>query len=330
MAASTQSCQLDAKNADLYTMKSVDSRHLAQRFRRQYSVMGRSELRALGVTARMEAARVARGEWDRPVPHVVRLAGSRNSPEQDLMLALLECSTYAIASHRSAAWLWGLAEVPDPHEVTIPFGAGWRRGCFAVHRLKDMPVDISFRRDIPCTNPLRTLVDLAGVCAAAELDDALDRALAVRLVTLEGIRAEMQRLGRPGRKGVGAMRAALRRRGLVAAPNPSVLESRTLRLLRSGGITVQSVEVVVGPHGEYRADVELDPRVLLEVDGHVFHSMPEQKAYDEQRRAEIRLGGKFVLVCTWRDIVKDGRRVLKECHRALALYGSAAGRLAVP
>lgn len=311
-------------------MKGIDSRRIAQRFRRQYSVMSRSELRALGVTARAEAARVAQGEWDRPAAHVVRLSGSRHSPEQDLMVALLECSPYAVASHRSAAWLWGLADVPDAHEVSIPFGAGWRRGSFTVHRVKDVPAEISFRSDIPCTNPLRTLVDLAGVVSSAEIDDALDRAVASRLVTVDGVRAETERLARRGRKGVGAVKAALRRRGLVAAPNPSVLESRTLRLLRSGGIMVQSVEVVVGPHGEYRADVGLDPMVLVEIDGHVFHSTPEQKAYDERRRAEIRMGGTFLLVYDWRAVSYEGRRVLAECHRALALYGNRgrAGRLA--
>lgn len=57
------------------------------------------------------------------------------------------------------------------------------------------------------------------------------------------------------------------------------------------------------------------------MDGHIYHSTPEQKAYDERRRAEIRMGGTFLLVYMWRDVHLDGRRVLAECHQALARYG---------
>lgn len=43
--------------------------------------------------------------------------------------------------------------------------------------------------------------------------------------------------------------------------------------------------------------------------------------------AEIRLGGMFLLVYDWMAVFKDGRRVLAECHQAIAAYGPAAGRL---
>ena len=270
-----------------------------------------------------EQARVARGEWERASTRVLRLAGSPRSPEQDLMAALLEVSPAAIASHQSAAWLWGLLPAPDRHAVTVGPGTRWRPGPFDIHRLGGAPPAVSVRRGIPATNPLRTLVDLAGVVAPSLLDDAVDRAVAAKLVTVEAVKGELGRLSARGRKGVGAMRLALRRRGLNEGPHPSVLESRLHRLLKSGGITPVKVEVVAGPHGEYRIDVVLDDRVAVEVDGHVHHSTPEQKAYDERRRAEIRMSGVFLLVYDWRAVTYEGRRLLAECHRALALYGTA-------
>jgi very-short-patch-repair endonuclease len=310
-------------------MRKLDARQVSTRFRRQHGVAARSELRGLGVTAGMEAVRVARGEWERPTARVVRLAGSPRSPEQGLMIALLEAGPAAVASHESAAWLWGLLPAPARHAVTMSHVASARKGPFTLHRLRGGPPTVVTRRGFPVTNPLRTLVDLAGVVSSDQLDTAVDRAVASRLVTVEGIAAELGRVSRRGRKGAGATRSALHRRGMTEGPHPSVLEARLHRLLRAGGITPIRVEVVAGPAGEYRIDTLLDPLVAVEVDGHVHHSTPEQKAYDERRRAEIRMSGVFLLVYDWRAVHHEGRRVLAECHQALARYGSrAAGRLA--
>ena len=65
---------------------------------------------------------------------------------------------------------------------------------------------------------------------------------------------ELGRLARPGRSGVGRMRGALQRRGLIGAPRPSVLECRTLRLLRQHGIEPLATQVHCGPDGRYRVD----------------------------------------------------------------------------
>ncbi|HET6875211.1 MAG TPA: DUF559 domain-containing protein, partial [Acidimicrobiales bacterium] len=108
------------------------------------------------------------------------------------------------------------------------------------------------------------------------------------------------------------------RRGLVEGPSPSVLEARFHRLLKMAGITPVATEVVAGPEGQFRVDTLITEALAVEVDGHAHHSTPEQKAYDERRRNEIRMGGVFLLVYTWRDVVMDGRRVVAEIHRARA------------
>ena len=197
-----------------------------------------------------------------------------------------------------------------------------------VHRPVDYPAHVVAVRHIPCTNPLRTLVDLAAACREDELDDAVDRALAQRLLTVGAIEAEVHRLGRPGRTGVGRMRGALRRRGLTGAPHPSVLESRTLRLLRRFGIQPLATEVRVGPDGRYRVDIVLAPGVIMEVDGFAYHFDPEQLAEDKRRRTQIRLSGTTVLEYTWRDIVHDPRRVISEVRQALANAAAAAASAA--
>lgn len=307
-------------------MTSVNKRQIAHRFRDQYGVIGRSQLRSMGVTARYERAQVLSGEWERPTVRVLRLSGSSPSPEQSLMVALLEAAPSAVASHQSAAWLWDLLPAPERHAVTVAASVPWRSGDFDMHRLRGPAPAVTFRRRIPVTHPLRTIADLAAVAKADVLDVAVDRAIAKRLATVESLRAEVAGLSRRGRDGVGALRASLRRRGIQEGPHPSVLEARFHRLLRSGGITPLSVEAVAGPDGRYRLDAVLAVGVAAEVDGQSHHSTPEQKAYDERRRNEIRMGGVFLLVYDWRAVTHDGRRVLAECHQALARYGSGGPR----
>ena len=303
-------------------MRRLDQRRMSQLFQSQHGVASRLQLRGIGVAAAIEKARVRSGEWDRPTKRVVRLSGSARTSEQDLMIALLEAGPTSVASHQSAAWLWGFGPVPKRHAVTVDLGCSTRTGAFVLHRLSGPPIERSVWRGFPTTKPLRTLVDLAAVVSASELDDALDAAIARKLVAVDAVKAEVDRLSRKGRNGPGAMRAALARRGLNEGPHPSVLEARLHRLLRAGGITPIAIEVVAGPNGEYRIDSVLDPQVALEVDGHVHHSTPEQNAYDERRRATIRMGGTFLLVYDWRDVMFDGRRLIAECHQALARYGS--------
>jgi very-short-patch-repair endonuclease len=174
------------------------------------------------------------------------------------------------------------------------------------------------RRGIPTTNPVRSLLDFSSVAAEGMLDNAVDRVLARQLVTVEGILAEIGHESRPGRSGLRALRASLRRRGYVGAPNPSVLESKFLRLLRRYRLDPLAVEVQIDASGRYRVDSAISEDLFVEVDGHAYHHSPEQKVDDERRRNRIRLSGKFLLVYTWRDVVHDERRVIAEIRQALA------------
>jgi hypothetical protein len=216
-----------------------------------------------------------------------------------------------------------LASPPHRHAVTVPrLGRSRLRGV-DLHRPVDYPTHVVTVNRIPCTNPLRTLVDLAAVAPEAAFDDAVDRALARRLLTTAGVEAELDRLGRHGRSGVAAVRAGLGRRGLAGAPHPSVLESRTLRLLRRHGIEPLACEVKMGGDGRYRIDILLAPRVVMEVDGFAYHSDPEQVAEDKRRRNRIRLGGVILLDYTWRDVTQDSGRVVREVRQALVAAAAA-------
>jgi hypothetical protein len=188
------------------------------------------------------------------------------------------------------------------------------------HRVGDLgPGAAATWVGIPCTNPARTVVDLAGVVNRQRLEEAIDVGLAQRRFTLVDLARELGRRSRRGRPGVGVLRQVLHERGYLGAPNPSVLESRVFRLLARGGIRPTDVEKkVLGTEGRYRLDVTLAERVAMEVDGYAFHADPEAMARDHRRRNDLAALGWTVLVFTWLDVTRDGDRVLRVVRDALA------------
>jgi len=201
-----------------------------------------------------------------------------------------------------------------------------------VHRSSDLAsAGISYRQGIPTTNTLRTLVDIAGVAGPAVLDEAIDVALAVRLVTVEGLLAEAARLARHGRSGPAQLTERLAKRGFSGAPAPSVLESRALRLLAANKVGVRKCEVVVDGTA-YRLDIQLEGGLFVELDGYAYHWSPDHKRYDDARRNKLRLMGCEILVYDWQTVTRQGSRMVDEIRLALATRqlrtsGTRAGAL---
>ena len=277
-------------------------------------LLTRAQAMALGATAKQIKVRLARAEWEIVFRTVYRDAGSPPTTHQHLLAACLAAGPHAMASHRSAAWLWEMVEAPPrAPELTVPSSDqhGRRVAGITVHRTTQRARTV-LRRGIPATNSVRTLVDLGAVVGAGALTVAVDRALAARLVTVAGLVAELSRIGRRGRPGVAPLRQVLTDRGLVGAPHPSVLESQTLRLFRVWQLPVP-VEQAAGADGEYRLDFAYaDVRMAVEVDGYVWHFSPEQQRRDHARRNRLQAEGWRILVYTWRDVVNEPARVASE------------------
>ena len=294
---------------------------LAQRhFVRQYGVITRMQALKAGMTGDQVTRAVASGSWTRVHAGVYRLAGYPPSPQSVLLAACL--ATGGVASHQSAAWLWGL--LPTPPEVPSvsvePSRSGHRPGV-VVHRVDDLRPSRQPRlQGIPCTNPVRTVSDLAAMVGGPRLREAIDRGLAAKRFTVAQLIDELAwRAGR-GRRGVGILRSALACRGYIGAPNPSVLESRVLRLLARGGIQPRGVEVeVVGRDGLYRLDITLAERLAMEVDGFAYHFSVDAMSRDNHRRNELTCLGWTVLVFSWRDVTHRGDRVLRIVQELLAM-----------
>src|SRR5688572_1949505 len=147
---------------------------------RHYAVFSLAEAAACGVSADTVKRAVRRGTCRRLHAGVFAFAGSPESWEQSVMAACLAAGRGAVASHRSAARIWKLVESHDDiTELTVHRQKGPRPKNVVVHRMADLvPTHTTVRRHLPVTNPLRTIVDLAAVLPADEVEDAIDAGLA--------------------------------------------------------------------------------------------------------------------------------------------------------
>lgn len=303
------------------TTYSID-RRLRDWLRTHHGVIGRKEAYNLGATEGLLRTRLATGEWEQLHRNVYRDAASPKTDCQILRAACVLTAPVGVVSHRSAAWLWNLMDRPPTKpELTLPLGChyGERTPGVSIHRSTDLDrASVRQWTGLPVTTPLRTLVDLGALVTPQQLADAVDRALANKLITIPRLLDEVNRLGRRGRRGAGALRRLLKERGFIGVPHPSVLESRAMRIFGRYRLPIPECELVTGPEGEYRLDFAYPAiKLAIEVDGYVWHFSPDHKERDETRRNAISLSGWTILVYSWRRITQDPAGVAAEIAEAV-------------
>lgn len=282
-----------------------------------HGVISRQEALRLGMTARQVASRVRTGAWTAQGRGVYRLAGSPGEPLGDLRAAVVACGRHAVASHRSAAWMWGMVDEATPPTVTVPHARVLAVEGVRVVRTR-IATRVVVRHGIACTDALRTILDCAAALGPQEIDEIVDRALARRLTRVGELAMAVERsteLRRhPGRR---PLAERLARRGVTGGPAPSVLESRMARLLAGADLPAPKAEVVWGPQRRYRLDFAYPSlRLVVEVDGFAFHFTPEQQRSDNRRSNTLAGAGWTVLRYNWWDVTHDPERVAGEIQAA--------------
>ena len=282
------------------------------------------EARRLGLSDQQLRRLVGTGAWERIQPRVYRDTSSPRTPRQLAVAAAAAGGERAVISHATAAWLWELLDrPPDRVHLTVPVNARPPLQGVVVHRSRDLdPARTVWHEGVRCTDPLRTLADLGACADGVAVTTAVDRALAKRLVRVDGLRAELGRVGRRGRPGPRVLRGVLLERGFIGGPAPSVLESQSIRLFRGAGIPISSCEHRAGPEGEYRIDFTVEPwpsgvMLALEAHGYVWHFSPEHLARDLARQRRLTLAGWLYLAYSWREITREPGRVVAEVWEAI-------------
>ncbi len=279
-----------------------------------------------GMSAEAVQRRMRTGRWEHRHEEVYRVAGVPSSWHQDVLAACLAAGPDAVVSHRSAARLWGFDGLRQGLvvEITVARPSCHRLRGVVVHRSTDIDRSMPATRDgLPVTGPRRTLVDLGAVVRPRRVGQALDDALARRLVTLDGVRDELDAVARRGRRGAGVLRAVLDERCGEGRQPDSVLEARMLRLCRDHALPmpVCQFEVRAGRRLLGRVDFAFpELRLAIEVDGYAHHSSPEAFQRDRARQNDLVGAGWTVLRFTWDDLHRRPERVVTAIHRVLGAH----------
>jgi hypothetical protein len=293
-------------------------------FHRQHNVASRAHVLAAGGTPDLIKARLAGGAWVAVHRAVYRPAWAPLTDHGRLLAAVLACGEGALASHDAAAWLWGLAD--EPGEVVTVFGTrSPRPRGVSVVRSK-LPAQPSERSGIPCTNPLRTMLDLAVNGSEGALVRAFDRGVAARLFSPEALTAELDRWAGVRRPGLGRRRRVLTDCGAVSMRSPSVLQNVFARLLARAGLPMPVAELPVLA-GRYRLDFAYPEAMLaFELDGREHHEGWQAAERDHARRRILAHLGWTVLVYTAVDVWRRPEAVVDEVRAELVSRGVPGAR----
>lgn len=195
----------------------------------------------------------------------------------------------AVASHRTAAAIWGIRPSASRRVEITAKGARARRKDILLHRNRLAAADITAVDGIPVTTPARTLVDLADVLSRRALERAFDEAEYLRL-DCSGLAPV------PGRRGNGRLAHVLSRHPIGTTRTRSRLEDRFLELCAAHELPRPRVNVRVG---EYEVDFHFpDAGLVVELDGDAAHRTKRAFETDRIRDAELAVQGQRVIRIT--------------------------------
>lgn len=257
---------------------------------------------ALGLTPERLAAAVAERKLHRPLRGVYLRGDIKLTVVNKARAAAAVTSPFCVICDRTAAWLheidvlrYAELDVPPPLETCV------RRG----HRAIDRPECLGLTRDLRdedvmliggvwVTTPLRTAVDLACKLSRRNALAALDAFMRHYGLTHTEMRRLLVRYFR--RRGV------VQARQLVPLADPraeSPGESWARIEILDHGFPAPELQwwVYVDGVATYRLDLAWPrARVAVEYDGAEYHTEPEDKAHDEERREFLRGRGWTIIV----------------------------------
>ena len=219
--------------------------------------------------------------------NVYRMPGAERTWKQVLWVAILGGPTGTLASHLSAATVWGLLPPPDVQHVTVGRRSSGRFQCAVVHHAAVSATDRCRFQRLPVTGLGRTIVDCAALLDQAALDALVDAAIGRGLCRYRQIKAAQVRAGRV--RGGTRLRAALAPYAAGARPR-SEKEAHLLRLFHSWGLPPPECQYVIrDKQGRFLAKVDfawVPWRFGLEYDGDEFHP-PRRWTHDDRRQGRI-------------------------------------------
>lgn len=280
-------------------------------------LVGRTQLRAAGMTSREWTSRVSSGEWRPVVPGIWRHAATPETWELRARAGSRWLDGRGALAGRAAARWWGLDgfEECEDVEFVVPRGKRSKVGV-TIHTIDVWSrADVLTRDGVQITTVTRTVLDLAAFGASArELERAIDAGVRNRWTSVPSLTRRMSAAG-SGRRGIVALRELL-----LDSGGESMLERRFLRLLRAAGIRRPVTQVTFRPKTmrAIRVDFLFEPeQIVIEVSGRVGHASDRDRLKDARRRNELQQMGFVVLEFTTAFVMDDPTSVVETLQRSL-------------
>ncbi len=223
------------------------------------------------------------------------------------MAAVLYAGADAVASHQSAAALWGLVRSPPSIvEVTVAPARRVRIDGIKSHRTRRLEgLDVGVCDGIPVTSPARTIIDMAprlgpigleGLIVEADKRDLIDHVSLLRFAR--------SRAGLPG-----AARVSRLLEAHAFVLTDSELERLFRPIARAAGLPAPQTGARV--HG-WKVDFYWPQLgLVVETDGLRYHRTPTQQTRDRRRDQTLTAAGLVGLRFTHWQIAHDRRHVTR-------------------
>jgi very-short-patch-repair endonuclease len=266
--------------------RTPDGHALAELARRQHGVVSRRQLLELG------HARATISVWENDgklhrIHRGVYAVGHEALSWQGRLQAAVLANEPAVASHITAAWIWGLLRSrPGTFHLTAPTRRH-RKEKVVVHFARLETDDVTTVDDIPVTSPGRTVLDLAPNKSWRDLGRFLRSLDDDELLDRRRVEALLSRTA--GHPGNAKLTAALRAYKPETATLRSDLEKRFRDLLLAAGLPRPQMNALVEG---YELDAYWEAEgFAVELDVYATHGSPTSFEADRERADDLLLAG---------------------------------------
>jgi Transcriptional regulator, AbiEi antitoxin/Protein of unknown function (DUF559) len=297
----------------------VDAR-LSRLATRQHGVVSRNQLMVLGLDADQISYRLEIGRLHRLYRGVYAVGHVRLTQRGRWLAAVVACRSGgggSVLSHRAAGWLHGILRSAPSNPIDVIATRRHQMRGIRCHSARGLQSDDTTIVDaIPVTTVHRTFLDLAEVIHPLRLFDALE--LSVRLQRFDLIEMHAMIARNPGRHGLKPLQAQLGRLTGEPAWLDSKLEAEFLFQLRQHPdlpepLTHRTVE------GEPVDFYWPDHRLVVEIDGDRYHSLPRDRLNNTRRDRKLTIAGYVVLRVSELELKTAPERVMTDLRRLLNL-----------
>jgi very-short-patch-repair endonuclease len=280
-----------------------------------HGVVSRDQLVAAGFTRRMVERRVRIGHLKPVGRRGVYLVGPLRSMWHREAALILSAGCPLVLSHGTAVRLWGIAAEKGSDRIEATTSGKGRRsvGDAVIHRVRHLsPAEITCREGLPVTSIVRTILDVGSRMDVVAAEQMIARAERANLTT----RTELTTFLASSAYTVPAPLRWLLTDIAPASFTRSEAEAHFLALVRKAELPKPETNVRI-------KGLEVDAlwrssRLIVEIDGHEYHSSGAAFHNDRRRDAVLIAAGYRVMRITWRHITGHPEATIARLAQALA------------